>query len=282
MGDSASDVIRIPDSMLGLIQTLGKVPTPEEALWLFCTPVRVEMARKEAVAADQARRFEFESGGAVLAGYEWGEGERSVLLMHGWNGRGTNLSSFVDPLVEAGFRVVAFDAHGHGDSGGQYCYAPLFADAAMELARLQGDFYGLVAHSFGTCAGTVAQKLGMGFERVVYLSTMCWIKQRFFEFSAAVGLDAAGQEEMWQISEKHFGTGLIESFHGDVAAQSFTSRGLMIHDEDDPEILPVQSEAMAAVWPDSRVLLTKGLGHFRIIRSPMVVNRVVEFMNDEV
>ncbi|MFM9873234.1 MAG: alpha/beta hydrolase, partial [Fimbriimonadaceae bacterium] len=210
MGDAASDVIRIPDSMLGLIGTLEEVPTPEEALWLFCTPVRVEMARKEALAAAASRRFEFESGGAILAGYEWGEGDRSVLLMHGWNGRGTNLSSFVDPLVGAGYRVVAFDAHGHGDSGGQYCYAPLMAGAAMDLAKEHGDFYGVVAHSFGTCATNVAQKLGLKVERVAYLSTMCWIKQRFFEFSTAVGLDPVGQEEMWQISESFFGPGRIE------------------------------------------------------------------------
>lgn len=282
MGESASDVIRIPDSMLGLASSLGRVPTAEEALWLFCTPVRVEMARKEALAAEGARRFEFESGGATLAGYEWGEGDRSVLLMHGWNGRATNLSSFIDPLVDAGFRVVGFDAHGHGDSSGQYCYAPLFADAAIELARLQGEFYGLVAHSFGTCAGTVAQKLGMRFDSVVYLSTMCWIRQRFFEFSAAVGLDAEGQEEMWQLSEEFFGPGRIESFHGDVAARDFVSCGLLVHDEDDAEISADQSRAMAAVWRESELMLTKGLGHFRIIRSPMVVNRVVEFMSDEI
>ncbi len=282
MGDSPNDVIRIPDSMLGLIQTLDRLPTPEEALWLFCTPVRVEMARKERMAADMGRQFDFVVDGSTLAGWEWGSGEKSVLLMHGWNGRGTNLSSFVEPLVASGFRVVAFDAHGHGDSKGQYCYAPLFAEAAMTLAREKGDFYGLIAHSFGTCAGTVAQKLGMRFDKVVYLSTMCWIKQRFFEFSAAVGLDAAGQEEMWQVSENYFGVGLIESFHGDVAGKDFTSRGLLIHDEDDPEILPEQSRAMAAVWPDSELWLTKGLGHFRIIRSPQVVSRVVEFMNNEV
>jgi pimeloyl-ACP methyl ester carboxylesterase len=282
MGDSASDVIRIPDSMLGLIKTLGKVPSAEEALWLFCTPVRVEMARKEALAAESAQRFEFQSGEATLAGYEWGEGDKSVLLMHGWNGRGTNLSSFVEPLVGAGYKVVAFDAHGHGDSGGQYCYAPLMAGAAIDLARERGDFYGVVAHSFGTCATNVAQKLGLNVERVAYMSTMCWIKQRFFEFSTAVGLDAAGQEEMWQISESFFGPGRIESFHGDVACSEFTSRGLLVHDEDDPEISADQSRAMAAVWRDSELWVTKGLGHFRIVRSPLVVNRVVEFMNDEV
>ena len=278
MADASGDVIRVPGSMLGLAQTFEKIPTPEETLRLFATPVRVPMARKEAQVAEMGTRFEFESGGETLIGWEWGEGERSILLMHGWNGRATNLSSFVEPLVAAGFRVLAFDAPGHGDSGGEICYAPKFANAAIELARIKGDFYGLVGHSFGTCAATVAQITGLRIERAVYLSTMCWIKMRFYEFSAAVGLDRAGQEAMWDLSEEYFGPGRIESFHGDVAARGFTSRGLVVHDEDDPEILPIQSEAIVAAWPDAELWITKGLGHFRIIRSPQVVARAVEFL----
>ncbi len=274
------DVIRVPESMLEIRRGMDRVPTPAEALRMFATPVRVPMARKEAQVADKGRRFEFESGGVNLVGWEWGGGEKSVLLMHGWNGRATNLSSFVEPLVDAGFRVVAFDAHGHGDSGGDHCYAPLYAGAARKLAGEMGDFWGVVAHSFGTCSATVAMKDGLQVERVVYLSTMCWIKMRFYEFAAAVGLDRAGQDEMWRISEEYFGRGLIESYHGDVAGREFTARALMVHDEDDQEILVAQSRAMQAVWQGSELWETKGLGHFRIIRSGSVVGRAVEFLNE--
>ncbi len=54
--------IRIPDSMTGIGATLDKIPTPEEALWLFATPYRVEMARKEAVVAESGERFTFGDG----------------------------------------------------------------------------------------------------------------------------------------------------------------------------------------------------------------------------
>src|SRR6185369_13228471 len=50
-----------------------------------------------------------------LAVWHWGTGPR-VLLVHGWNGHAGRLSSFVQPLVEAGFGVVAFDAPAHGIS----------------------------------------------------------------------------------------------------------------------------------------------------------------------
>ena len=62
------------------------------------------------LAAVSATCFE---GGAPLeiAGmkaWSWGEGP-IVLLVHGWNGRATQLGDFVAPLVERGYRVVAYE-----------------------------------------------------------------------------------------------------------------------------------------------------------------------------
>jgi pimeloyl-ACP methyl ester carboxylesterase len=275
---NGGDVTRIPESMLGLAQLLGRVPTPAEALRLFATPVRVEMARKEAEIAATAEQFTFNSDGREIAAWKWGQGPQ-ILLLHGWNGRAMNLSAFVEPLLAKGYSVLAFDAPGHGESEGDMCYAPLFADAARKLARLRGDFYGIISHSFGTCAATVAQADGLKAKKVVYLSTMCWIKMRFYEFAAAVGLDTRGQNAMWALSESYFGPGRIESYHGDHAAIKFQSEGLIIHCEDDKEVLPAQSQAIAQAWQNCDLWLTKGLGHFRILRSKPVIERVTEFMS---
>src|SRR5205823_2922525 len=40
--------------------------------------------------------------------WRWGAGP-TVLLVHGWEGRGSQLGAFVEPLVRAGLSVVAFD-----------------------------------------------------------------------------------------------------------------------------------------------------------------------------
>ena len=59
--------------------------------------------------------FEVESLGAAVRGHVWGAGP-VVYLVHGWGGRGSQLASFVEPLLAGGFRVVMFDAPAHGDS----------------------------------------------------------------------------------------------------------------------------------------------------------------------
>nr|MBA3542137.1 hypothetical protein [Deltaproteobacteria bacterium] len=56
-----------------------------------------------------------------VAAWRWGHGP-TVLLVHGWEGRGSQLGSFVEPLVAAGLSVVAFDAPAHGDSAGNRLY----------------------------------------------------------------------------------------------------------------------------------------------------------------
>jgi hypothetical protein len=48
------------------------------------------------VRFDHARR---------LPVYSWGSGP-TILLAHGWSGRGSQLGAFVEPLVEQGFRLV--------------------------------------------------------------------------------------------------------------------------------------------------------------------------------
>ena len=44
-----------------------------------------------------------------MKAWSWGSGP-TVLLVHGWNGRGTQLGAFIEPLVARGYQVVAFDA----------------------------------------------------------------------------------------------------------------------------------------------------------------------------
>src|SRR5688500_15132227 len=78
-------------------------------IW-FAVPPRMPPAQLPGGGAP----FEVESLGAVVRGHVWGTGP-AVYLVHGWGGRGSQLGSFVEPLLAGGFRVVMFDAPAHGD-----------------------------------------------------------------------------------------------------------------------------------------------------------------------
>lgn len=264
--------------MKGLADALGRIPSPEEAFTLFMQPIRTAIARRDEVLAGVAERFELDSQGDKVAGYFWGDG-RPVVLAHGWNGRALSMAAFVQPLVDRGFRVIALDAPGHGESEGTICHAPRFAECIAQLPDRFGPIYALLGHSFGTIASTVAQARGLAVEKAVYLSALCWIPERFREFAAAVGLRGDQIEKVWSLADEHFGPGQIEQFNADVAAARFSSSGLLVHCEEDKEVLIDQSEAIARVWPGSELWRVQGLGHFRILRSRLVVERVVTFLS---
>src|SRR5687768_12403265 len=60
-----------------------------------------------------AKRFSVRMRGDTIAAWSWGTGDETVALIHGWNGRGSQLSSFAAPLALSGKRVITFDHAGH-------------------------------------------------------------------------------------------------------------------------------------------------------------------------
>lgn len=84
----------------------------------------------------RAERFDVEVSGHRIAAFRWrppsGDGSKAprVMLAHGWESRTARLAAWVDPLLGAGFEVVAFDALAHGETAGRRS-SPLTFAAAM-------------------------------------------------------------------------------------------------------------------------------------------------------
>ncbi|MFO0695715.1 MAG: alpha/beta hydrolase [Polyangiales bacterium] len=89
---------------------------------------------------------------------EWGEGDEVVVLCHGFLDFGFSFVRVAERLAAAGFRVVAFDFRGHGETewigrGGYYHFPDYTLDLEALVRSLDVDRVHLVGHSMG---GTVA------------------------------------------------------------------------------------------------------------------------------
>src|SRR3954463_12622524 len=113
----------------------------------------------EAGVSAGAERLSVDGPHGPLHVLRWGKGPL-VVLVHGWNGRGSQLGAFVEPLVRTGLSVVAFDAPGHGDSRGHRLYLRDLADCIVDVARAVGPLHAIVAHSFGAAAVLLAHQRG--------------------------------------------------------------------------------------------------------------------------
>lgn len=89
---------------------------------------------------------------------EWGRGERTVVMLHGYLDQAWSFEPIAERLAARGLRVLAADFRGHGDtdwvgSGGYYHFPDYLLDLEGWLAAMNIDGFDLVGHSMG---GTVA------------------------------------------------------------------------------------------------------------------------------
>ena len=126
----------------------------------FAEPRRPVHAAEPYVHGLTAHRFRVALGDEELAVWDWGEGP-TVLLVHGWNGSAAQMAGYVQPLVDAGYHVVAFDQPGHGQSSGSHVTLLDRAEAVRAVADRVQKVHAIVAHSLGATASLVAMAHGL-------------------------------------------------------------------------------------------------------------------------
>lgn len=214
---------------------------------------------------------------AGMQAWSWGEGP-TILLVHGWNGRATQLGGFVSPLVSRGYRVVAFDAIGHGESPGGLLSLPELATCIAEVANELGKIYGVVAHSLGGAATTLALSQGLDVERAVFISPPSDPREFLRYFSAALGIGDEVRARVQERVERRLGM-TMEDMQATAHAPTMQVPLLVIHDRDDKEVPVRVGQSVAQAWPDAELIITQGLGHQRILGDEAVKNVAVSFID---
>jgi pimeloyl-ACP methyl ester carboxylesterase len=257
--------------------TVAPKTTGRIALRLFRSPHAHSTPARELQWLESADRFEFEVGGETLVGWSWGSGP-TVLLVHGWEGRGSQMGAFAQPLVEAGHRVVTFDGPAHGRSTGKLSSLPQFAAAIRQLADQIGPLHGIVAHSFGSPATALAMQQGMRADRLAFIAPPADLDEYIDYFCALLGFSKEVRSHMIDHLEQSFDLRWDDVRMAPLQPQAQTEL-LVIHDRDDQDSAFANGQRVAAAWPASRLHPTSGLGHRRILRNRAVVSRVVDFLS---
>lgn len=246
------------------------------AMALFRRPPRHRDSESERAALGRSERLEVLLDGKPLAVWRWGRGP-AVLLVHGWGSRGARLASFIEPLTDAGFSVVAFDAPGHGASAGRLSSLPQFISAILAVARELGGVEAVIAHSMGGAATTLAMARGLTAGRLVFLAPAADPAGYSERFASVLGLSPDVLSRMKLGLERRFGMAW-KGFDVLASARMMTTSLLVFHDREDRDVAWSDGAAITAAWPGAELVSTEGLGHRRIVQDPAVVSRAVAFL----
>lgn len=261
-------------------QILSKIsPTlaAQEAMQLFFKTYRYQRPdREHKLLAAAKEKITIDCNGKKLAAWIWGSGP-TVLLVHGWNGRGAQLGSFITPLVEAGFRVVAYDAIGHGDSPGQHASLVELGQAVAAAIDQLGPITGIIAHSLGTSATTLALAEGKKVSWLIYLAPPFQPRDYVYKFAGFLGVSknitSLMEQEMSKQTKRSW-----ESLDLPNLTRLLETPLLIIHDKEDKDVVLSEGAALANTWSGAELIVTKGLGHRRILHQSEVIEQVLTFI----
>jgi pimeloyl-ACP methyl ester carboxylesterase len=227
--------------------------------------------------------FEITVSDAAVRGRRWGDTGKIVYLVHGWGSSSAQLGSFVKPLRDAGFSVIAYDALSHGRSdpgrsGPRRSNALEHRDVLEAVVAAHGPAYGVVAHSLGSMVAALAMRDGIVPQRAAYVAPMIDITSYGEPFVQMLG----GGPRIWakfaRRVERRFGLRMSYFDLPAMAHELTTPPLLIIHDRDDHETSWEASEKLATQWPNAQLLTTTGLGHNRILSDPATVSVVIAFI----
>lgn len=252
-------------------------PTPESVAKAFITP-KVEDRSRSSLGFDGESRIEIDGPVGKIVSYQVGTGP-TVLLVHGWEGRSSDMASFIPSLLGAGYRVVTCDLPAHGESEGETSSIPVSAKSLLNLQSVIGPVHAVIAHSVG-CAITVeAVVQGFKAERLVLIAPPA----RYLDYAAAFGMQwGLKRDEIGAMIELLKEQGVdVRAVDTPKAAATLNHPVLILHSNDD-RVIPVSvGMEVADAWKGSRMLRFDGLGHRRILKTPDIINAAVSFLTPE-
>src|SRR5881628_189698 len=273
-----SATLRLTRAAFGAVQ---RASPRLAALWaerIFCTPPRRPISERMARWLREAKRSTVRVGGRRVAVWSWGERGPGVLLVHGWGSRGARFVDLGNALLTQGYRVVTFDAPGHGASAGRLSSGPEFARAAQAVVNAVGPVSHVVGHSLGGFASALAMGQGLAVRRAVFLAPSANANSYSAQFAAVLGVHGPVMASMRGRLERRLNF-VWKDLNIPALAPGMRVPLLVIHDRDDREVGWGDGAAIAQSWPRAELVTTTGLGHHRIVSDPAVIRQVVTFLS---
>ncbi len=262
-----------------VLQACNTQLTARAALQLYLRPSRREVDAIDRDCLARACVQWMPLGTGQLRVLTWGTGPRTVVLLHGWGSHAPRWSNMVEQLLAQGWRVIAFDAPGHGKSSGRSSSLPQFEAALGAVLATHAPVHALIAHSLGAlaAAAVLSRTPPVTLRAAVLVSLPHDIAYLMESYEQMLQLRAPARERLVQLFVQRFG----------VRPEEVTARSLLpgiacpvllVHDREDDVVPLEQAQQLAPLLQHGSLHITQGLGHSELLRDPAMIGAAVGFI----
>lgn len=247
------------------------------------TTIRYKTPPFEKLALESARQESILVNGITVAVFIWQDKtivpDKTLLFVHGWTGRGTQVAYYIKKLNTLGYRVISFDGIAHGKTPGTQTSAFEMTDVVLALDNHYGKFDAAITHSFGGMILAYAMSLGLKIDSAAMICPPTGFEIILKNFQRILDLPESVMQAVIRKSFASHGQNIRDAVNTLNNVKDLRCKGLILHDEDDIDITWHSGEEIAEAWPDAKFIKTSGLGHRRIIRDENVIDHVIKFLN---
>jgi pimeloyl-ACP methyl ester carboxylesterase len=245
---------------------------------MFFSPVSYRTRPLEEAYLENSIEFDIPVHEKRIKCWKWGAGP-GILLAHGWNGRGIQMHAFIDPFIEAGYTVYAFDAPGHGKSPGRISSYFEYSDVIRTFLRQAGTFNirGVIAHSLGASAVLNGMEKEKFFLEAVLISPALRLYQILYKLFLVYGFPLPILHALIREFEEQFGYDMKVD-NPDKLLPHISKDLLIIHDKQDRTVPYEDSLKASKQFPKITLHTTLGLGHKKVLFDETTVKFVTDHL----
>ena len=249
------------------------------AAFFFSKPFRYKRPKRELPIFSRAQRSTYlvQKLNKTVWCYHWSGKGPKIVLVHGWSSRATNFYEIIEKLILLDYNVYAFDAVAHGESKGIITNIPELIKTLEELIQEWGPVEAILGHSGGGFASAYVVAQNRQIKKLILISSFNKVTDVFKKYFEMIQLGEKARLLMIGYFTKLTGK-KVQELSGELSAQAIRAKTLVIHDRNDKEVQVEDSIDIAKNLKNGQLILTEGLGHRRILRDEMVINKLVSFL----
>ncbi|WP_430927408.1 alpha/beta hydrolase family protein [Polaribacter marinivivus] len=277
--NSSLQVPKFVSLFFKIIQHISSKLTIILASKIFVTPIKFKTPKREIgmLNTSQKSKLFVSKIHKEIEVLSYGFSNKKVLLAHGWAGRSTQLFMIANTLLEKGFMVISFDMPAHGESSGKKTNLLEYIETIKALHNNYGPFCAAVGHSFGGMALMNTQKEETIFNCLITVGSGDKTSTILNNFSNNLGLQNKFGKKLRTYFEQKWNQN-VDNFATSNVAENVTIPVLIVHDVNDGDVDVSCGINIRQNLSNGKLLITKGLGHTKILRNKKITNRIVKFI----